>query len=84
MWDIGLHLTRKLSTVLCFGLVHGETLAAQSVLQRIAVSKTDGSNPGGVGDFPALHSVQTGSGAQPTSYVLATGRSFFGGNESGA
>jgi hypothetical protein len=40
--------------------------------------------PAGARDFSLLHSVQTGSGADPTSYPMSTGGSFPGGNAAGA
>jgi len=35
-------------------------------------------------DFSLRHSVQTGSGAHPTSYPMGTGFNFHGGKEVGA
>jgi hypothetical protein len=40
--------------------------------------------PGRAGDFPLLHSIQTGSGAHPASYPVGTGGSFPGGEVAGA
>jgi hypothetical protein len=37
----------------------------------------------GARDFQFLHSVQTGSGAHPTSYSMGTGGSFLGGKAAG-
>jgi hypothetical protein len=45
---------------------------------------SQGSIPGKGRDFSLLHSVQTGSGAQPASYAMGTGGSLFGGKAAAA
>jgi hypothetical protein len=43
-----------------------------------------GSIPGRARDLSLLHSVQTGSGAHPSSYLMGTGDSFHEGKAAGA
>jgi hypothetical protein len=40
--------------------------------------------PGGAGNFPRHHCVQSGSGAHPASYPMGTRGSFLGGKAAGA